>query len=186
MCGDASALGRFSRIVIVISRRRLRFGLLLLVASVVASIGLASTAGAHSEVFERAPAVGQVVTGEVDHIDISFFAAIDDASIALLDPSGEPVEVGETVVADNQRITTVEFAPLVAEGRYTVVHEELSSDGDVQESAFSFIYSATEGEQVATLFAQDSGPNWLLLGGLALIILGVAGFFLPKQAKSRA
>jgi len=170
----------------VLLGRRLRLGLLILVVSLVASLGLSSTAGAHSEVFERAPALGQVVTGEVDHVDISFFAEVQSGSIALLGPSGELVEVGETVVAPSQRITSVDFAPLVEEGRYTVVHEELSIDGDTQESAFSFVYNATDGDQVATLFARDTGPNWPLIGVIAAVILVLAGIFWPKSAKSTA
>jgi len=146
--------------------------------------GAAPMLGAHSEVFERAPEVGQVVTGTVGHIDISFWAEIESGEISLTDPNGDPVIVGETTLATNGRVSSVEFEPLALEGRYTVTHSELSFDGDFQEASYSFVYNASEGDELATLIARDTGPNWPLLGGIAGVILVLAGLFWPGRSES--
>ncbi len=148
-------------------------------------IGLAPFLGAHSEVFERAPEMGQVVTGTVDHVDISFWAVIESGEITLVDPNGDAVDVGETALAPNGRISSVDFEPLTVEGRYTVTHSELSFDGDFQEASYSFVYNASEGDQVATLIARDTGPNWVLLGVIGGVILVLAGIFWPGRSAER-
>ena len=148
---------------------------------VAVSLLLTTSAQAHSEVFERAPAQGQVVTGTVDHVDISFWNVVTEGEISLVDPNGDPVAVGETELATNQRVSSVAFAPLTIEGRYIVNHVETSIDGDVQEGTFSFIYNASDGEEVATLFARDTGPNWPLLGLILGIVLIVAGVLWPRS-----
>ncbi len=147
-------------------------------------VAAAPIVGAHSEVFERAPETGQVVTGTVDHVDISFWAVIESGEISLVDPNGDAVPVGETVLAPNGRISSVDFEPLTVEGRYTVTHSELSFDGDFQEATFAFIYNASAGDQVATLIARDTGPNWVLLGVIGGVILVLAGIFWPGRSES--
>ena len=116
------------------SMRFVRLWLLVCAAVLVISTG---SAQAHSEVFERAPALGQVVTGDVDHVDISFFLPVTESSISLLDPDGNEIVVSAPELAPNGQITSVEFEPLNVEGRYTVNHAETSIDGDVQEGTFS-------------------------------------------------
>jgi len=135
-------------------------------------------------VFERAPALGQVVSGDVDHVDISFWLDVIDAKIDLVDPNGNEVEVGRTQLADNQRITSVEFEPLTLEGRYTVNHAERSIDGDLQEGTFSFVYTATGGEEVASLAFAGAGTNWPLIGLIFGIVLFFAGVFWPKGQRA--
>ena len=139
------------------------------------------SAQAHSEVFERAPAIGQVVTGDVDHVDISFFLPVTESTISLVDPDGNEISVSEAEVATSGQITSVEFEPLTVEGRYTVNHVETSIDGDVQEGTFSFIFNATEGEEIASLIARNTGPNWVLLVFITGVIMFLAGIFWPGR-----
>lgn len=148
------------------------------------SLLLVGSAQAHSEVFERAPALGQVVGGTVDHVDISFWNVVSEASIEVVDPNGQPIDVGETQVTTNGRITTVDFAPLTVEGRYTVNHVETSFDGDVQEGAFSFVFDQAEGGELAPLVARTNGPNWVLLAFVSGVILFLAGIFWPGRSRS--
>jgi len=161
--------------------RIVRLWLLIVASVLVFSVGQAQ---AHSEVFERAPALGQVVTGTVDHVDVSFFLQVTDSDISLTDPNGDEVAVGETEIAPNGQIISVNFDPLTVEGRYTVNHVDTSIDGDVQENAFSFIFNATEGEQVASLIIRDSGPNWPLLALVFGVMLTFAGLFWPGRRKA--
>ena len=147
------------------------------------SLALVSPAQGHSEVFERAPALGQVVTGNVDHVDISFWTVVTEGQISLVDPNGNEVAVSETDLATNQRITSVGFDSLTVEGRYRVNHVETSIDGDVQEGTFSFVYNASDGAEVATLFGRSSGPNWPLLALIFGIVLIAAGALWPRASR---
>lgn len=154
----------------------------------VCAVGLwafSGSAQAHSEVFERAPALGQVVTGDVDHVDISFWLPVTESSIALIGPDGNEVSVSTPQLAPNGQITSVEFEPLTVEGRYTVNHVETSIDGDVQEGTFSFVFNATEGEEIASLIARNTGPNWVLLAFITGVVMFLAGIFWPGRT-SRA
>lgn len=160
--------------------RFVRFWLLVCAAVLLLSTG---SAQAHSEVFERAPALGQVVTGDVDHVDISFFLPVTESSISLVDPDGNEIAVTEAELATNGQITSVEFEPLSVEGRYTVNHVETSIDGDVQEGTFSFIFNSTEGEEIASLIARNTGPNWVLLVFLTGVIMFLAGTFWPGRTR---
>jgi len=164
--------------------RFVRLWLLICISAFVLSVG---SAQAHSEVFERAPAIGQVVSGEVGHVDISFWLEVTDTRIQLIDPNGDEVAVSEAELADNLRLTSIEFEPLSVEGRYTVNHAELSVDGDIQQGTFSFVYAATGGEELASLVLRGSGPNWPLLGLVFGVVLFLAGIFWPKpKPKSEA
>ena len=159
----------------------MRFVRLWLVVCAVALVVLSGTASGHSEVFERAPAIGQVVTGDVDHVDISFWLPVTETAISLIGPDGNEIAVGEPELAPNSQITSVDFEPLTVEGRYTVNHVETSVDGDVQEGTFSFIFNATEGEEIVSLVARNTGPNWVLLVFITGVVMFLAGIFWPGR-----
>lgn len=161
-------------------RRRLFFTIVV----VALGLGLAEQVAAHSEVFERAPESGQVVGGTVDHIDISFWVPVESGEITLTDPNGEPVDVGATELTANGRITTVDFSALTEQGSYVVTHTELSEDGDTQTAQFAFIYDPSSDARVVPLLERDTGPNWVLLGGLGGVILILAGLFWPGRSSN--
>ncbi len=154
---------------------------------VVVALGfvLADQVAAHSEVFERAPASGQVVGGAVDHIDISFWVPVASGEITLTDSSGEPVEVGATELSANGRVLSVGFSALTEQGGYVVTHTELSEDGDSQTAQFAFVYDPSSDARVVPLLERDTGPNWVLLGGLAGVILILAGLFWPGRSSKK-
>ena len=141
--------------------------------------------GAHSEVFERAPASGQAVGGTVDHVDISFWVPVATADITLQGPDGEAIPVGPSTLSANKRVASVDFSPLTEPGNYIVTHTELSDDGDTQTAQFGFIYDPDSGEELQSLIARESGPNWLLLGGVAGVVLVLAGLFWPGRSSKK-
>jgi len=159
-------------------RSRLFFAVVL----VVLSWTFADQVAAHTEVFERSPASGRVVGGTIDHIDISFWAAVSASEIRLTDPLGEPVDVEATELLANGRIATTNFAPLTEPGEYVVIHSELASDADSQTARFSFTYDPSSDARAVALFERDTGPNWVLLGGLGGVILILAGLFWPGRS----
>lgn len=143
---------------------------------------LTDQVAAHSEVFERAPASGQVVGGTVEHVDISFWVPVSSSEILLTDPTGEPVDVGATELAANGRVATTNFSALTEAGSYVVTHTELADDGDSQTAEFAFTYDPSSTARVVPLLERDTGPNWVLLGGLAGVILVLAGLFWPGRS----
>lgn len=166
-------------------RGRVRIRLFFLV--VLVSIGslLVGTASAHSEVFERAPATGQVVGGTVDRVDISFWTPIESGVISLSGPNGEAIDVNDAVLATNGRVLSTEFAPLSEPGPYVVTHSERSVDGDTQTAQFAFIFDPTSEERVVPLVTGDDGPNWVLLGGISGVLLIFAGLFWPGRSSKK-
>lgn len=158
---------------------------LFLVSLAVAFGAAIGPLAAHSEVFERAPESGQVVGGVVDHIDISFWVPVSSGNIGLLGPDEAPIEVGPTSLSANGRIVSVEFEPLEQAGNYIVTHTELSEDGDTQTDAFAFVFDPESDRELASLISRDSGPNWLLLGGVGGLILVLAGLFWPGRSAKK-
>lgn len=138
---------------------------------------------AHSEVFERAPTSGQVLGGTVDHVDISFWTPVSSAEILLTGPDDLPIPVGETMLLSEGRVITADFEPLVEPGGYVVTHSELSDDGDVQTAQFAFTFDPDSDVRITPLVVRDDGPNWVVLGGLAGVILILAGFFWPGRSR---
>ena len=146
---------------------------------------LAGPLGAHSEVFERAPASGQAVGGTVDHVDISFWVPVATADIKLQGPDGEAIAVGPSTLSANKRIASVEFSPLTEAGNYIVTHTELSDDEDTQTAQYGFTYDPDGGEELQSLITRENGPNWVLLGGVSGVILLLAGLFWPGRSSKK-
>jgi methionine-rich copper-binding protein CopC len=165
----------------VVSARRplVLFGLILLLAAVFA----ASPAQAHSELRERAPAADSVV-GEVTHIDLLFWTPIAGAEIQLFGPDQVQIETGETTVSGTGLISSIEFDPLTEPGRYAVTHTETSIDTDVQTAAFTFEFDPTSEAVVASLLERPTGPNWVILAGVAGVVLVLAGLFAPRRSSA--
>lgn len=157
---------------------------MLLVVLVSSGSLLVGTASAHSEVFERAPAAGQVVGGTVDRVDISFWSPIESGVISLTGPDGV-IDVEDAVLASSGRVLTADFEALTSAGPYVVTHSELSSDGDSQTAQFAFIFDPTSDERVVPLLAGGTGPNWVLLGGIGGVILVLAGVFWPGRSSKK-
>ncbi|MFT7476245.1 MAG: methionine-rich copper-binding protein CopC [Verrucomicrobiales bacterium] len=141
--------------------------------------------GAHTEVFERAPEMGQVVGGTVDHVDISFWTAVGRPQMAIVDPDGRAVAIGPVTLEPGGRIVSVEFPPLTVEGQYVVTHSESDPvDGDLQTTEFSFTFDADSNNEVGSLIVRNDGPNWVLLGIIVGVVLILVGFFWPGRSST--
>jgi len=137
---------------------------------------------AHTEVFERSPAMGQAYGGVIDEVQISFWAAIESGEILIEGPNGQQVEVGETRLEQGNRIEVVEFPALVDAGAYVVTHTELAADGDTQTASYQFFYDPDSEREVEPLIGGDDGPNWPMLGIIAGVVLVLAGLFWPGRS----
>lgn len=144
-------------------------------------VGAAAPVVAHAEIRERAPAAGQILGGRVDHVDILYLGPIERAEIVLLGPDGERIEIGEAEIRRNGLIVTVDFDPLTVPGSYTVAHRELAADGDEQSDAYAFEYDPDSDGRLESLFERDTGPNWLVLGGIGAIVLVALIAFMPRR-----
>ena len=149
------------------------------------TLGAVSPLAAHTEVWQRSPAAGQAYGGTIDEIQISFVASVASTEMTMVGPNDEPIEMTELRLESADRVAVAEFAPLTEAGRYLVTHSELAADGDIQTDSFQFFFDPTSSQEVVPLLGQD-GPNWPLLGGLAGVILILAGLFWPgRSSRSR-
>lgn len=145
----------------------------------------ASAAFGHAEVRFRAPEDNQVLGGTVDHVDIQYWTPVERATITLTGPDGAEVAVSETIVSGRGFRASIEFGALTKNGVYNVDHVELSEDQDEQVGQFQFTYDPASSERIGSLVDRDSGPNWLLLVGIAVIVGGVAALLVPKRRSTR-
>lgn len=147
------------------------------------AISAISPLGAHTEVFERAPIAGQPVGGSVSQVDISFWAPVLSSNITLVGPDGAEIAVDTTQLTADDRIATTTFPELTEEGRYTVTHAELASDGELQSAEWFFIFDAESENQIIPLssIGAGGGPNWILLTAVTGVILILAGLLWPKR-----
>lgn len=139
--------------------------------------------GAHSEVFERAPAAGLPIGGTVDRVDISFWTPILSSKIEITGPDGNPVAVGVTELSSEDRIATTTFPALTEPGRYVVGHGELSYDGDLQEAEWFFIFDPASDVAFQPLAGGAGGTNWLVIASVSGVLLIAAAVLWPKKSK---
>lgn len=143
----------------------------------------AAPAGAHTEVWQRSPDAGIAYGGTIDRVQISFFATVSSSEITVEGPDGAAVAVGETKLEVGDRIAVVEFPPIETPGTYLVTHTELAADGDTQTAQYQFFYDPTSENEAPSLILGDDGPNWVLLGIIAGVILILAGLFWPGTSE---
>lgn len=140
------------------------------------------TALGHSEVQFRAPEADQVLGGEIDHVDIQYWTPVESAVIRVTDPDGRVLTTDETVVSSRGFVVSVGFDPITIPGTYQVDHVEESLDGDQQIGEFQFVFDPDSDVRIESLVASDSGPNWLLLAGIGVIVVGIAGLVIPRRS----
>jgi methionine-rich copper-binding protein CopC len=158
---------------------RIRLFLVIVLASLGA--GFVAPLAAHTEVFQRSPESGVAYGGTIDEVQISFFATIASSEIRIVGPDGEPLNVEPTTLARGERIAVAEFPALTEPGAYLVVHTELAGDGDSQTDSFQFFFDPTSENETTSLIVGDDGPNWVLLGIIAGVVLILAGLFWPGR-----
>jgi hypothetical protein len=75
----------------------------------------------------------------VDRVDLVFWSPFSDPVIEVIGPDGKPI-VGQTSQVDD---VTVRFGmdPVTQEGEYLVRYQVRSSDGDLSDGAFDFVFA---------------------------------------------
>jgi methionine-rich copper-binding protein CopC len=174
---------------------RPRFLRVLAVAGlmVVAVLGAATTASAHSQLERTDPADGTTIAVLPDQITLTFNQNVLGLGtvVQVTGPDGSAVD-GAPAVVDNQVQQPVR--PGSPAGDYTVLWRVTSADGHPISGRFAFTATAgssgtasaatsADAAGTAPSPAEDAGGNsvliWLLLAGGALVV--AAGIFLARR-----
>lgn len=103
-------------------------------------VALSNPVFAHTDLKESEPLKGQTVRKAVDRVDLVFWSPFSDPAIDVVGPDGEAI-VGQTSQVDN---VTARFAmdhPVTQEGEYLVRYQVRSSDADLSNGEFAFVYA---------------------------------------------
>jgi methionine-rich copper-binding protein CopC len=146
---------------------------LLLLALLVAILGSALPAGAHTQIQRATPGPGETVEGPVDFVVLEFLdPVVPTPTIEVTGPGGAPVAgLGETrLIADD--VARVGFDPLTGAGDYRVDYVFAALDGATQEGAHQFTVepSSGRGADVGAVVAWTVGA--VLVALLAAAVLG--------------
>ncbi|GGG14369.1 copper resistance CopC family protein [Paenibacillus abyssi] len=102
-----------------------------------------NTAWAHTGLQSSSPANAEVVTSEVDRIELTFNTKIEPLSgITVQDGNGEEIQLKKIETGKNSIVGLTE-APL-QNGTYTVNWRIIGEDGHAINGTYSFIVQATE------------------------------------------
>jgi LPXTG-motif cell wall-anchored protein len=147
------------------------------------ALGLMNAAlvAAHAEYESSVPAAGAKLESAPDKVTIVFSEELSTKgnSISVKDDKGAVVDLGDTTLvrSDPDRKTlVVSLKAGLANGTYTVIWKNNSSDGHSEEGDFSFVVGTASASTPATLPRTGSDanlPQVALLG--AGLLIGVAG-----------
>lgn len=160
----------------------MRVRLVFVVLFLAISAAFIAPLGAHTEVWQRSPEIGQEYGGTVNQVQISFFAMVESSEISIVDANGTSIDVGPATLEQGNRIAVADFPALTDAGTYVVTHSELAEDGDTQTASFQFFFNPESSNEVVSLIAGDAGPNWVLLGLISGVVLILAGLFWPGRS----
>jgi copper transport protein len=163
----------------------------VVVAVVVALVGLAGPAAAHARLVTTEPAASAVLTAPPRTIVLRFDEQVEPTlgGIRLYDAQERPIDVGPTHrLAGDQSAVTADVLGDMADGTYVVVWRVTSADSHPVEGAFTFAVGAASTGDTAGLVSgllqrvPSSGPAGTLLAlaryatyaGLAVLIGGAA------------
>jgi methionine-rich copper-binding protein CopC len=147
---------------------------LLVIGAAAVSMG---SVAAHSELNSSQPSPGQPVGGDVQFIFLDFLTQVDEFTGTLEDPDGNLIgaHVGRP---DNFSVLYEMDEPLSVEGQHVLRYTTVAADGFVEESALAFTYDESAPEFQITmpdgLGDRDEGPDWILIAGIGLIVIGIA------------
>jgi len=118
-------------------RRRSRIRTAAAFVIVLVGFALPPTVLAHAELVASSPAEGEVVTGPLDEVVLSFDEGlVDGSTFSVLDTSGTTIATGLPDPADDTRMRAA--MPAVGGGRFTVQWTSVAADGDVERGTFAF------------------------------------------------
>jgi copper transport protein len=163
----------------------------VVIAVVVALVGLAGPAAAHARLVTTEPAASAVLTAPPRSIVLRFDEQVEPTlgGIRLYDAQERPIDVGPTHrVPGDQSAVTADVLGDLADGTYVVVWRVTSADSHPVEGAFTFAVGAASTGDTAGLVTgllqrvPSSGPAGTLLAlaryatyaGLAVLIGGAA------------
>lgn len=210
-CGDSlEGMSRYSRS----PRSSARFAAAALAATVLAFGGLliASPASAHDELIGSDPTPGQEMPASPAQVTLTFSGNISEepgASVVELSDAAGPIAVGDLVTTDNVLIVPLEGD---ASGAVKVLWKVVSSDGHPISGQYAFTVTApptptptptetatatptetptaepTPTPTETPVPASDTGAAavpWILLGVLAVAVLGAVTYLLVSRARRR-
>ncbi len=125
------------------------------------------------------PSSKEVLSEPITSAEIIFELDIeDDVTLQLVYDQGNGVDFDDLRSASTKtgpNSATVEFDELEREGTYIVTYDATNSlNGDEVVGATSFVFGQPSG-------AASSGFPWLVFAPIALIVLGIGGFFSYKR-----
>lgn len=164
------------------SSSRARRSLAVVATIIVATLALATPAGAHTELDFAVPGPGADVGGVVDRLELTYFGLfVSDPSVIVKGPEGITIPGEVTDLTD--ATVTYEMDPLEVEGQYIVEWRVTASDGVVAESAFAFTYDE-DAPPLERPAPDVSWRGWII--GLTVTFLVAFGFLLlVRKAQSQ-
>src|SRR5713226_3294486 len=172
----------------------------LLGALAVAGIALAATApaaSAHATLLFTSPAADSAVPVSPNAITLTFNEPVTlvGKPVTLAGPGGHKITLGVARESGERSVVTVPVTGRLPDGVYTVSWQVISSDGDLVGDQFRFaVGPAPASLGSAPAAARPSVPGqwptailrWMLFGGLAAALGGLAGSALARLHEGRA
>lgn len=139
----------------------------------------AATASAHATLQESSPAAGEVLAELPGVVELTFDESVGTpAEVVVLDPDGDPIEVGRPSILDATMWVEIVPSASPAEGTYTVSYQATSEDGHLVSGSLGFSVGApsggsTSGPSQAGGTSTGASPEvvGLLGGGLAWLLV---------------
>jgi copper resistance protein C len=150
-------------------------------------VGVAPAASAHSVLVSSTPASGATVATPPSTITLTFNENVRaPAYVVVTGPDGRRVDEGSARILD--ATVTEQLKATAPAGSYTVAYRVVSADGHPVEDQLT--YTVAAGAQPASAATppsstDDGGHSWHVLGGLAVVIAGVAALVYERLQRRR-
>lgn len=118
--------------------------LLIVIAAMIALLPMSALA--HTQLTETSPADGEVVTGAVEEVTVTFADEIQPFSQMTVEGADGSVAEPDQMTVDGKHLTAV-FDPPLAGGEYTVKWQVVAADGHTLRGEFAFAVEADEQEE---------------------------------------
>ena len=158
-------------------------GIAVIAVGVIASIGLAGSASAHSVLISMTPADGSLVMTAPTQVVLTFdenVQSLGDA-ISVIDPMGKQIQDGTPQVLNNTMTQTL--TPITVPGHYQVLYRVVSADGHPVTKELGFNYLSAAGPTGAPAPVDSGASSWLstALVTLGIVAVAAAGFVFMRR-----
>lgn len=175
------------------SRRLIRQFILLVMASALVVLVVASPAQAHPTLLQTLPQAGYSYSQSPIEIGMVFDQPVAVHRLTVLGQARGPIATSNPLRSPGgTRITVTPDKPLPA-GNYTVRWQITAEDGDLVDGTFDFgvgVRTATGNSDIGSEdtvgFSKVVLLRWILFGGLALALGGVVGDAMVRDRSRRA